>query len=199
MARKRPPIRPRKALKPRERKHNTTIRTDPRSTWNPDTVAAICEYLIVGKTFREICELPLMPSYTTIARWEREDPETRKLLARATEAGARWRAEECLEIADEEVFDMVDVARNKLRIDTKLKVNGYWNRRIYGEAKFGYIYDGEEDKNKEGSDALEGETNRKLKAIADRMASMAKHTRGAPRLITKEGKPVIEGKAKEVR
>ena len=193
MVRQRPPLKPRK-MKARTRKRGGSIRTDPRSTWTPEYVERICDLLAVGKTMKFIASLPLMPSYMTLMRWELDDVETGRLFASAREIGTHFRADECIEIADEEVFDQVDVQRNRLRIETRMRLNGMWNRKAYGEAKFAQLPAVGGDQPNVTTEQ-EAETNKKLAAIRDKLASAAKHIRGGPKLVSVEGKPVIEGKA----
>jgi len=74
-----------------------------------------------------------------------KDEAASSAYARAKEAGTHCLAMECLDIADESHGDVtVDaegnertntevVQRAKLRIDTRLRLIGKWNRKDYGE------------------------------------------------------------------
>lgn len=39
---------------------------------------------------------------------------------------------ECQEIADENCLDQVDIGRNRLRVETRLKLLAIWNPKKYG-------------------------------------------------------------------
>lgn len=84
--------------------------------------------------------------YNTVWEWLTDDKtETPRAYARAKLAGTHALAEECLEIADDGAGDIIVnedgtertntevVQRAKLRIDTRLRLIGKWNRKDYGE------------------------------------------------------------------
>jgi hypothetical protein len=69
--------------------------------------------------------------YTAIARDEPRGIAER--FARARENWTHSKANECLEIADEPCADNVEVQRNRLRIETRMRLVGKLNRKAYGE------------------------------------------------------------------
>lgn len=71
-----------------------------------------------------------MPCVRTIYGWEKSDPDFLQVSARAQEIGTHKLAGECLEIADGSEGDVQD---RRLRIDTRMRLIGKWNRKIYGD------------------------------------------------------------------
>jgi transposase-like protein len=80
---------------------------------------------------------------STLRDWMRED-EWAAASARARELGTHAMADECIKIADQREHDIIKtqdgekpnldhIARAKLRIDTRLRLIGQWNRRDYGQ------------------------------------------------------------------
>jgi len=127
---------PRKPTPPRTTHKNTNIRTHPLTEWNPETVERVFELLCEGNSLRKISTMAMMPSERTLRKWEREDDETGLRFARGREIGTHAMGEECLDIADEEAKGMTHVQDKRLRIDTRLRLMGMWNRKMYGEGKF---------------------------------------------------------------
>jgi hypothetical protein len=78
-----------------------------------------------------------MPSYSTVRRWEAENKEFQALSARAKFDGTHYLADEALVIADEPLASVetaaIDVSHRKLKIDTRLRLIGKWNRQDYGD------------------------------------------------------------------
>jgi len=97
--------------------------------YSPDVKAEICRRLAEGEPLVRICRDKGMPAISTVWSWEREDPEFSNLSARGREDGTHTLAHECLVIADEEE----DVHRARLKIDTRIRLIGKWNRKIYGD------------------------------------------------------------------
>lgn len=96
------------------------------------TLRAITDQLVEGKTLSRICELPSMPSLTTVMRWQLGDTELRDQFRRARQMGADVLAEECLQIADDATPESARVAR--LRISTRLRVIGAWAPEQYARS-----------------------------------------------------------------
>ena len=99
-------------------------------------------WLASGKTLRDFCRLPGMPHYSTIYDWLDKDEEFNQRFARARATGEDVISQECLAIADDDSRDVagelgmpnnVAVARDRLRIDTRLKLLAKWNPKKYGE------------------------------------------------------------------
>lgn len=100
------------------------------SSRTPEIVEAICLRLSHGETLQKICSDPDMPNYSTVWRWEQEDPEFCKISARAREIGTHYIADECINIADNPALDPAD---KRIRIDTRVRLIGKWNAKKYGD------------------------------------------------------------------
>ena len=107
-----------------------------------DIAEQVVVWLASGKTLRDFCRLPGMPHYSTIYDWLDKDEEFTQRFARARATGEDVISQECLEIADDESRDVtgelgmpnnVAVARDRLRIDTRLKLLAKWNPKKYGD------------------------------------------------------------------
>jgi hypothetical protein len=61
---------------------------------------------------------------------EREDEKFREDVARASEQGTNMMAAQCIEIADN---PDIDPKNKRVMVDTRLKLIGKWNRKIYGD------------------------------------------------------------------
>ena len=100
--------------------------------------------LAAGQSLRAFC-LANKIGYATV--WDLLNPEggDNSAYARAKAAGTHYMADECIDIADDSSGDVtVDaegnerlnnefVQRAKVRIDTRLRLIGKWNRRDYGD------------------------------------------------------------------
>lgn len=95
-------------------------------------VNEIMERLAHGEPLARICSDDHMPAFSTVWRWEESDEEFRNLSLRARRYGTHYLADQCLDISDEDVEDGAAVQRNKLRVDTRLRLIGQWNRKEYG-------------------------------------------------------------------
>jgi AcrR family transcriptional regulator len=92
----------------------------------------LVEGLYDGKPLRQLCRENGI-SKSAVYRWFDDDAELAGRIARAREQGYHEIADECLEIADEEPSDAVDVADKKVRIETRLKLLAKWSPKNYGE------------------------------------------------------------------
>lgn len=113
------------------------------SEYTQEKADAICELLASGVSMTAICNRDDMPAYATVMKWQRENDEFLKASARAKEDGTHVLADQCLQIADSQEGDMIEVDgelrvnhdhinRAKLRIDTRMRLIGHWNSRKYG-------------------------------------------------------------------
>ena len=96
----------------------------------PEVVDEILDRLSRGQPLSKICSDDHMPSFMTVFRWEKDDPEFRELSTYAREVGTHYLAGECLTIADQGLLDPQD---RRIRIDTRLRLIGKWNAKSYGE------------------------------------------------------------------
>lgn len=93
-------------------------------------VEEICDRLSNGEPMARICKDEHMPAFRTVLRWEDEDEEFRRVSARAREYGTHHMADDCLRIADDEDLEPAD---KRVRIDTRIRLIGKWNSKIYGD------------------------------------------------------------------
>lgn len=100
------------------------------SSFTQEIADEICRELANGKPMARICDRDDMPNYTTVMRWEQDNPEFRQLSARAKQNGTHFLADDALRIADDET---IDTQRAKLMIDTRLRLIGKWNAKAYGD------------------------------------------------------------------
>lgn len=92
----------------------------------------IIAWISQGKTLREFCRQPGKPHWDTVYLWQAKDEEFARRFAHARERGLECIAMECQEIADENCLDQVDIGRNRLRVETRLKLLAIWNPKKYG-------------------------------------------------------------------
>lgn len=100
------------------------------SSYSDDVAGLICLRLSNGEPLKKICSDPSMPDYSTVWRWVEKHPEFRAVSLRAREIGTHAIADECVEIADNPDLDPND---KKVRIDTRLRLIGKWNRKVFGD------------------------------------------------------------------
>lgn len=123
--------------------------------YTEELASKICDGIASGVSLVQICRQDGMPHEMTVLRWVHDTvtdvpSEFRMRFLRAREIGTHHMAHECLEIADDssgdikyvgregeerEALDSEFVARSKLRIDTRMKLMGMWNKRDYGDKK----------------------------------------------------------------
>ncbi len=95
-----------------------------------------------GEAINAICQESHMPCDWTVRQWSDQDPQLATELARARERGYDQIAQDTLLIADglkPVVTDkgltlQSDTQRDKLRVETRLRVLAKWDPKRYGEA-----------------------------------------------------------------
>lgn len=115
-------------------------KTGRPSLFTESLAEEICRRLAMGEPLAKICRDDDMPAYSTVRKWEAENPEFSALSARAKVDGTHYMADECLDIADGDD----DPADKRIRIDTRLRLIGKWNRHVYGE-KLAHVGGGKDD------------------------------------------------------
>ena len=115
--------------------------------YNPAIADYVCEQLALGRSLLRISkDAPdgmTLPNESTLREWETKNPEHGANSQRARELGTHHLAEECLDIADDATNDWMEreagpqlnsehVQRSRLRIDTRLRLIGQWNKPAYG-------------------------------------------------------------------
>ena len=96
----------------------------------PELEAEIVARLSKGEPMAVICRDEHTPSVTTVWNWEQADPAFAESIARARAEGFDAIAAECLDIANSKEGE---VQRDKLRVDTRLKLLAKWDPRRYGD------------------------------------------------------------------
>lgn len=100
--------------------------------YTPEIVAEICQRISSGETLESICRDKRMPCSTTIHIWitEGKIPNLAEDIARARELGYDAIAEQSMLVAEGvENYSSGDVNRDKLIVDTRLKLLAKWSKR----------------------------------------------------------------------
>lgn len=103
------------------------------SKYTPELADEICERLESSETLRSICADDRMPSERTVDRWVEEDVDG--FSSRYMRARAKWIdaiAHRARETARGSGDSAGDIARDKLIIDTDLRLLACWDRARYG-------------------------------------------------------------------
>lgn len=105
------------------------------SSYTPDLADTICTRLAEGIPLAQICRDEGMPGVTTVYSWIKGNREFSEAFACAREigwdmiaAGARLTAR------GEDGFSTGDVQRDKLVVDTDLKLLAKWDPKRYGDS-----------------------------------------------------------------
>lgn len=101
------------------------------SDYTPELVSEICDRLSKGEPLAAICRDDHMPSRGTVYAWAKDRPDVSERIARARDDGFDAIAGECLEIADKTTVE--DVQRDRLRVETRLKLLAKWDPKRYGD------------------------------------------------------------------
>ena len=96
-----------------------------------ETIDEIVERLAEGEPLRAICRSEGMPHWRTVYDWMSADPAASAAIARARDEGHDAIAIQALQIADDKSGDP---QRDKLRIETRLKLLAKWNPKKYGDS-----------------------------------------------------------------
>ena len=113
---------------------------------NQDIIDEILERMTNGQNLKDICRMSHMPAPVTIYQELERNPHFSNLFTRARQLMADTLFDECLSIADDDKDDMIynkvtketivnhaKITRDKLKIDTRLRVAGRLNPRKYSE------------------------------------------------------------------
>ena len=109
-----------------------------------DIADKVIAWIADGKTLRDFCRQPEMPSYSAVYDWLAKDKEFQTRFAQARESGEDQIAQECIAIADDGSNDWQEtefgprvnaehINRSRLRVDTRLKLLAKWNPKKWGE------------------------------------------------------------------
>ncbi len=104
------------------------------SIYSQELIDSIEERLGSGEPMAQICRDEGMPSYSTVYSWMQTKPEVNEAIARAREEGEDVIAANLRLIARGKSLDSTnDVQRDKLIIETDLKLLAKWNPKKYGD------------------------------------------------------------------
>ena len=98
--------------------------------YSPEVVAELLDRIADGASLRTVCAQDDMPSRQSWRRWMREHPELRDQYAHARADRASARADEIVEIADDED---IPVESRKVRIDARKWEASKLDRASYGD------------------------------------------------------------------
>jgi hypothetical protein len=103
-----------------------TIRT-------PEMIAELLARLEAGETLTDICKDEHMPERTTIYLWTGKDPELNQQVQRAKDVGYDAMADGLRQVARGFGDSSGDVARDKLIVDTDVRLLARWCPKRYGD------------------------------------------------------------------
>lgn len=103
------------------------------SDYMPEVADDICALLASGESLVKVCKRPGMPDKSTVFRWIAAHDDFRDKYAKATEARADAIFEEMFDIADDVIPDSAEVAKARLRVDTRKWALSRMNPRKYGD------------------------------------------------------------------
>lgn len=107
------------------------------SIFSPELLQTICDRLSEGEPLAVICREPGMPDASTVWKWRDERKDVFQALALARARGFDTIARNTRKVArGEEGHSSGDVARDKLIVDTDLKLLAVWDPKRYGAKQF---------------------------------------------------------------
>lgn len=103
------------------------------SNYNPGLAQELCERVAQGDTITSICNDEAMPHAMTFLGWVSDNPDLRKRYEQAKEISFDIIADSARQVArGNPGFSSGSVVRDKLIIDTDLKLLSKWSRK-YGD------------------------------------------------------------------
>lgn len=166
-------------------------------TPDKEALQRVCELLGEAKTLTEICEMPLMPPWNTLHEWMRHQ-WVRDAIARAREIGSYRRDDETEKLFAKEPKTMVEVQWRKIKAEYLERKNARFNPEVFGERR---ALPGSAQPpalpNPEAAKLEDDKMAASLKQLEEKLAGMAKVSKGGPRMlnVTPMRKPDIDGKA----
>ena len=106
--------------------------TTHTTVYNPTIMAEICQRVGKGETLTSVCRDEHMPSFHTIQHWlaDGKIPNIQANIAQARERGYDALAEQSLLVAKGiENYSTGDINRDKLVVETTLKLLAKWSKR----------------------------------------------------------------------
>ena len=135
----------------------------------PEVEERIIEGLTDGVPLRVLCRQDGIPSWRTVYDWINADASFASRVAHARDLGFEAIAEDILDIADTTPAISEHVQRNKMRIDTRLKLLACWSPKRYGNKQDVSIG------NKEG-ETLKVQSNAENAALTLHLAEVLRDT-----------------------
>lgn len=104
------------------------------SSYTPEIITEIAQRLAEGEPLAEICRSQGMPNPSTVWRWAQNDAVIAQVIAGAREDGEERITADIRKVARGiKGYTTGDVQRDKLVVDTDLKLLAKWNPKKYGE------------------------------------------------------------------
>lgn len=103
------------------------------STFDPRIVDQMLNKLSDGVPLAEICREPGMPCPNTVRTWAKDRPELSEAIAHAREDGHDIISADLRKVARGGDGSSGDVVRDKLIVDTDLKLLAKWDPKRYGD------------------------------------------------------------------
>jgi len=104
------------------------------TSYTPEIAQEICDKLAEGVPLAEICRQEGMPHPSTVRRWAATNETLSRAIADAREDGEeRITADLRRTAKGDQGYSTGDVNRDKLIIDTDLKLLAKWNPKKYGD------------------------------------------------------------------
>jgi len=103
------------------------------SLYTEATAAEICNRISKGETLASISRLPGMPQPATVGEWTRNNAEFGARYSQARKEGFDAIAENLRETSRGNGDSSGDVTRDKLIVDTDLKLLAKWDPKRYGD------------------------------------------------------------------
>lgn len=149
-----------------------------------ELVDEICARLLAGEPLAQICRDEHMPPPPVLWDWGKQDESIERAIADARDHGADAIAMDALDISDNLSGEP---KRDKLRVDTRLRLLALWNPKKYGESQQLKLADANGDKL--DTAPLVGELLTMLAGGAP--AAQSSMIDVTPRVITGESQPAV--------
>lgn len=103
------------------------------STYSEEVAKRICDRIEQGETLASICRDDDMPAVRTVSRWQKDNPSFGADFVRARDIGHDAIAARLRETARGKGESTGDIMRDKLIIETDLRLLAKWDPRRYGD------------------------------------------------------------------
>ena len=101
--------------------------------YNEELAAKICSRIACGESLRKICQEDQMPSASSVFLWLTKHPSFSENYAKAQQERSEAMYEEMLDIGDDVMPDPAEVAKARLRVDTRKWALARMNPKKYGD------------------------------------------------------------------